>query len=172
MLLVELLKLRPVVKMNKTYLVHSGIKGMKWGVRRFQNEDGSLTDAGVLRYQRLDDRWVKKKSDKVYDKAIKSSKSEMKDFVKDLQRNNPTAGKRTLINMYNKKLAEVMRTKTKDIESPSGKIIEWVAKRGDIGVHMALADRGYDIEQLKQGVWGDGRVAYNTEKVDMQKGGG
>lgn len=27
-------------------LEHFGIKGMKWGVRRFQNEDGSYTDAG------------------------------------------------------------------------------------------------------------------------------
>ena len=33
-----------------TYLVHHGIKGMKWGVRRYQNEDGSLTSAGRNRY--------------------------------------------------------------------------------------------------------------------------
>lgn len=33
-------------------LQHSGIKGMKWGVRRYQNKDGSLTDAGKKRYYR------------------------------------------------------------------------------------------------------------------------
>ena len=31
-------------------LYHHGIKGMKWGVRRFQNKDGSLTNAGKKRY--------------------------------------------------------------------------------------------------------------------------
>ena len=31
-------------------LYHYGIKGQKWGVRRFQNEDGTRTDAGKKRY--------------------------------------------------------------------------------------------------------------------------
>jgi hypothetical protein len=32
-------------------LYHHGIKGQKWGVRRFQNPDGSLTEAGKKRYE-------------------------------------------------------------------------------------------------------------------------
>ena len=31
------------------FLAHHGIKGQRWGVRRFQNEDGTLTDAGKKR---------------------------------------------------------------------------------------------------------------------------
>lgn len=40
-------------KINEV-LEHAGIKGMKWGVRRFQNKDGSLTPEGKKRY--ADDR--------------------------------------------------------------------------------------------------------------------
>ncbi len=32
------------------YLEHHGIKGQRWGIRRFQNEDGSLTAKGRKRY--------------------------------------------------------------------------------------------------------------------------
>ena len=34
-------------------LYHHGIKGQKWGVRRFQNEDGTLTSNGKRRYSRM-----------------------------------------------------------------------------------------------------------------------
>ena len=35
---------------NTDALQHYGIKGMKWGIRRYQNEDGSLTSRGKKRY--------------------------------------------------------------------------------------------------------------------------
>ena len=33
-------------------LYHHGVKGMKWGVRRYQNSDGSLTSAGKKRLKK------------------------------------------------------------------------------------------------------------------------
>lgn len=36
--------------LDYTELRHHGIEGMKWGIRRYQNEDGSLTAAGRERY--------------------------------------------------------------------------------------------------------------------------
>ena len=38
------------VNSGEDYLAHHGILGMKWGVRRYQNEDGTLTSAGKKRY--------------------------------------------------------------------------------------------------------------------------
>lgn len=37
-------------KKKNDELEHHGIKGMRWGVRRYQNKDGSLTNAGKKRY--------------------------------------------------------------------------------------------------------------------------
>lgn len=51
-------------------LQHWGIKGMKWGHRRFQNKDGSLTPAGEKRYYN-DDGSLTKKGDKFYAKEKK-----------------------------------------------------------------------------------------------------
>ena len=45
-------------------LQHFGIKGMKWGVRRYQNKDGSLTPAGKKRYDESDEEREKKEKSK------------------------------------------------------------------------------------------------------------
>ena len=39
---------------SEAELYHWGIKGMKWGVRRYQNEDGTLTPAGRKRIEKKD----------------------------------------------------------------------------------------------------------------------
>lgn len=52
--------------MDNHELQHWGVKGMKWGVRRYQNKDGSLTNAGQKRYDRdKRENAGKKKGDKV-----------------------------------------------------------------------------------------------------------
>ena len=40
-------------------LYHHGIRGMKWGVRRFQNSDGSLTAAGKKRISKIEGKEAK-----------------------------------------------------------------------------------------------------------------
>lgn len=51
-------------------LVHHGIKGQKWGIRRYQNFDGTYTKAGLKRYSESVDRYEQKKQ--AY-KSIKNS---------------------------------------------------------------------------------------------------
>ena len=52
--------------MESTELMHYGVKGMKWGVRRYQNKDGSLTNAGKKRYDRdIRENNAKKKDNRI-----------------------------------------------------------------------------------------------------------
>lgn len=54
------------VERSGTSLSHHGILGMKWGIRRYQNKDGSLTAAGRRRYMdtsRIKDRQKKIKKE-------------------------------------------------------------------------------------------------------------
>ena len=44
-------------------LYHHGIKGQKWGIRRFQNKDGSLTSAGEIRYHKDSNKQIKTNPD-------------------------------------------------------------------------------------------------------------
>ena len=59
-------------------LYHWGIKGMRWGVRRYQNEDGSLTAAGKRRQRREDDMYRQAKSKVANDYARQGNKYQKK----------------------------------------------------------------------------------------------
>lgn len=58
--------------MGCDHLVHHGIKGQKWGVRRYQNADGTLTSAGKKHQERREKQQYKKeyKTDKLRKKRL------------------------------------------------------------------------------------------------------
>lgn len=79
------------------YLMHFGILGMKWGVRRYQNDDGSLTPEGRKRYRskKSDDRIeyeaIKKKGIKAMSNAeLKKAKERMR-LEQENKRLSPSA---------------------------------------------------------------------------------
>ena len=59
---------------------HHGIKGMRWGVRRYQNEDGSLTSAGKKRYKSGDRMNDKDPSDSATTRRVKKDYNSMTDL--------------------------------------------------------------------------------------------
>ena len=145
---------------------------------KYRNADGSLTEAGIQReYQRIenkDNRWAKRNYDRLYKKAYKPVKKDMKKFVKNEL--NPRyaqqirSGKisRSYMNEYNRMLASLMNQNVDSLPTaPSGRVIKFIAMRGDIGVHMALADASYDISKLKSGVYRSGKIAYRNQNVNM-----
>lgn len=66
---------------SEYYLAHHGVKGQKWGVRRYQNEDGTLTAAGKKRRYINDDGSFKDLSTKKI--STKNAAREMEEVRKE-----------------------------------------------------------------------------------------
>ena len=142
---------------------HHGILGQKWGIRRTPAQLGNLS--------KKDANWDKKKSEKITEQARRKSSKEMSRYANEILRTPGAVNKSgklssSAINAYNKKMAELMSQSASKIRSPSGKVVQFVAKRGEVGVMMALADEGYNMAQLRNGVWASGRVAYKKTVLD------
>lgn len=99
----------------ETYLVHHGILGQKWGVRRYQNADGTLTEAGKKKYSKKLSRY-EGRSEKAEFRSIKRANKaarlkykgekihQLKDIDRRTQRANRLSKKYELrANKYRKK---------------------------------------------------------------------
>lgn len=89
-------------------MFHSGVKGMKWGQRLYQNKDGSLTALGRLRYGRKDAKRkaaaAKPKTKAETKKDIEKKKQEIlkSRSAKELYKNADLFSTSELQNAYNR----------------------------------------------------------------------
>lgn len=82
--------------MNQNELYHFGIKGMRWGVRRYQNADGSLTAAGKKKYG------TKTNFEKVKSAKLKAQGKDPKS-IREKERAKANARTQKEIDKYTKK---------------------------------------------------------------------
>lgn len=70
------------------FLYHHGIKGQKWGIRRFQNDDGTLTEEGKKRYGVGESGKMSAEGKKQYKQdrkeAMKEAKADVKQHLKEI----------------------------------------------------------------------------------------
>lgn len=75
----------------KDELMHYGVKGMRWGVRRYQNADGTLTSAGKKRYSpSLGAKHANKLANKLYNNAAKIEPRITNDVLKAFRASGST----------------------------------------------------------------------------------
>lgn len=125
------------------YLMHHGVKGQKWGVRRYQNEDGTYTAAGRKRYGI--DLDINDKSRKNIAKIRKGEAYRRLDYAKA---NNPTN-----------------TTRIAELQSRVRAAKKNERRMQSIDKGAALAAKGQTITGNKARAWAGYGAAYVGSKV-------
>lgn len=146
------------------YLAHHGVKGQKWGVRRFQNKDGSLTAAGKKRYEDNLDNDIEPNSSKVklskdFDEAVKNYK-----FSRDRYGNYESLELTT--NVGNNKSVRISIDIANDVDKTNlrsvvSKAEEFIKKYADDNVRNSLAKEYYDNDYMRDEWVNDGMTRSN-----------
>ena len=181
------------------FLAHYGIKGQKWGLRRFQNEDGSLTEEGLARYQRASEAQnkpagLRTKEDKKAINQFSQMRFRMNDkkYAQYLMRNNnghipndaPLAfeakyagnkntrkeAKKELDSAFDKEIRAYKSTRNNHtVRNSLAKVLGSVAVTASAGIGLGLLSRG-DTKAGAATLVGAGVVAAMLPRKSRQNG--
>lgn len=129
--------------MDNTSLSHHGIIGMKWGVRRYQNKDGSRTALGKRRESSPDAKEKKTRKVEVKNRRIMSD-SEIKKRIERLKLEREY---KSLVD------SDISRGKkfVSEVLSESGKKVLTIAAAGTMAYAVKAAMTGkFDIKEAAQ----------------------
>lgn len=142
--------------MNPEYcLSHSGIKGQKWGVRRFQNPDGTLTEEGKRRYGYYD----KPDGSKDYKRIQKDAAKDAKEYARAKAYYGEGAGIRR------KQIKNLISERMKDEDYK--KEFERLLSMQNMTEHQKAANRERKVQDTKNSI---GRTARGIKNLMLGVG--
>ena len=119
-----------IIRSSDEELIHHGILGQKWGIRRYQNKDGSLTPAGRKRYLNtsgeieLRPRRGSYQGRPVYGGDSKRRNAEFKKVIETVEKNHPE-----LVENYKARLKSLSKSDTNFLRSELSNISPVLERR-------------------------------------------